>query len=779
MGIFFFSFVAKLMRFIKTFCVVVLVALLHSNVLAQDTVTHRQRPKVGLVLAGGGARGAAFIGVLKYLEELDFPIDYVIGSSMGSVIGGVYCLGYTPDEMAQIIRSIEWKKYIGNHIDRRYSSVEVRKRYGTQIINVPFNSRSIFKEGFLQSFVSEIPIAYVNNNDVDNLLNELSGGYHGTMDFEDLPIPFACTATDIVAGEEVVLRKGNLPKAIRASLAIPGVFTPVVIDGKLMFDGGLTNIFPADVLREIGADIVIGIEFSNEKYFSGDKLPGASKLFDYIYNFVIHFKRDENKKLCDVIIKPNTAEFSMFSFNSNAIDTLVIRGYEAAKQYHDTLLQVKQRLDSIAGHSVGKELHAPRATDLRNQSFYVQSVEMDGVSEAQSYWLKRRGGLDEGGLISTDRVKKSILYYRGTGAFDAISYDFEAVDSTTTNKRLVYHFQPNCRDVVGVGARYDTEDGAAFLLSLGLNEKSLSGFKLGLQGRLSFSPKVNITTKYSLYPIVDFNLGFEYRNQLMRLKVPVDGSLSLRMQMFEVTGSISQCQSLGFVASVGYSFAATNFMHVNFTDIEEDRVFSTLLTAPSFERNMLFGPYFVVGYDDMDHENFAKQGVDVKLSGNYRMEMGNPANTLKNLEFVFRDYITPRMGRFTLVPQMYCRAVFGDDIYANVWNTCGGAVLSKHTEGQLPFIGENQDNRVSDIACVVRCDFRYNFYGKHYLTATYNHLLGFNAEANKLSAALNECYLGLGLRYSYNSFLGPLSFTVQWSELSHRVSGYLSLGYEF
>lgn len=767
------------MRFIKPFCAVVLLALLYSNVLAQDTVTHRQRPKVGLVLAGGGARGAAFIGVLKYLEELDLPIDYVVGSSMGSVIGGIYCLGYSPDEMAEIIESLEWKKYIGNLIDRRYSSLEVRKRYGTQIVNVPFNSRSILKEGFLQAFISEIPIAYVNNRDLDNLFNDLSGGYHDSLDFGNLPIPFACVATDVVAQEEVVLRSGSLPKAMRASLAIPAVFAPVVIDGKLLIDGGLVNIFPADVLRDMGADIVIGIEFSNEKYFSGDQIPGAAKLIDYLYNYLIHFKRDENKKYCDLIIKPNTAEFDLFSFTNSAIDTLLVRGYEAGKLYHDTLLQLKQRLDSLAGHSVGKELHSPRATDLRNQSFYVQSVEMDGVGNAQSYWLKKRGGLDKGGLISTERVKKSILYYRGTGAFDAISYDFEAADSTTTNKRLVYHFHPTCRDVVGVGARYDSEDGAAFLLSLGLNEKSLSGFKLGLQGRLSFSPKINISTKYSLFPIVDLNLGFEYRNQLMRLNVPTDGSLSLRMQMFEVTGNISQCQSLGFVASVGYSLAATNFMHVNFTDIEEDKAFSTLLSAPSFERNVLFGPYFVLGYDDMDHENFAKQGVDVKLSGNYRMEMGNADNTLKNMEFVFRDYITPGMGRFTLVPQMYCRAVFGDVIYANVWNTCGGGVLSKHTEGQLPFIGENQDNWVNDLACVVRCDFRYNFYGKHYLTATYNHLLGFNAEANKLSAALEDCYLGLGLRYSYNSFLGPLSFTVQWSQLSHRVSGYLSLGYEF
>lgn len=763
------------MRFVKFLGVFVLIVGLPVIALGQDSVVTAQRPKVGLVLAGGGARGASFIGVLKYLEELDIPVDYVVGSSMGSIIGGAYCLGYSPDEMAEMIKSVEWKKYIGNSVDRRYSTADVRKRYGSQIVNVPFNSRSLFKEGFLQSFLSEIPIAYVNNNDVENFLNEISGGYHDPMDFGDLPIPFACVATDIVAGEEAVLRSGNLPKAIRASIAIPGVFTPVIYEGKLLFDGGLTNIIPSDVLRKMGADIVIGIEFSNEKYFSGDEIPGAAKLFDYIYNFVIHFKRDENKELCDILIKPNAAEFGPFSFNDRAIDTLVDRGYEAAKQHHETLVCLKQRLDSIAGYSAGKVLQAPRAKDLRHQTFLVRSITMDGVNEAQSYWLKTRGGINEGDVISTEKVNNSILYYRGTGAFDAISYDLEETDSAVAH--LVYNFHPTSRDVVGFGARYDTEDGAALLFSLGLNEKSLSGFKLGFLGRLCFSPKINIMATYSWFPVVDFDLDMEYRNQLLRMTVPDDGNLSFRMRKYEVIGGVSECQRLGFEASVGLSFASINFLQVNFADIENDSQFSAMSSTPSFKHNMLLGPYFSVGYDNMDHEYFAKRGVDVNLNGNFRMEVGGEKNMLTNFELVFRGYITPKMWRITLIPQLYCRTIFGNTVYANLWNTCGGVVAAKHTEGQLPFIGENHDNKVSDLACVLRCDLRYNFYKKHYLTATYNHLLGF--EPDETNVLLKESFSGVGLSYSYNSFVGPLSFSVQWSDMSRRVSAYLSIGYDF
>ena len=153
--------------------------------VAQDTVSVGQRPKVGLVLAGGGARGASFIGVLKYFEELDIPIDYVVGSSMGSIIGGIYALGYSPDEMAEIISSLQWEKYVGNHIDRSCYTADMRERYGTQVINVPFNTKGIFKEGFIPAVISELPIAYVNNKELENLFNELCQGYQRSISFDD------------------------------------------------------------------------------------------------------------------------------------------------------------------------------------------------------------------------------------------------------------------------------------------------------------------------------------------------------------------------------------------------------------------------------------------------------------------------------------------------------------------------------------------------------------------------------------------------------------------
>ena len=749
-------------------------------VMAQDTTSVSQRPKVGLVLAGGGARGASFIGVLKYLEELDIPIDYVVGSSMGSVVGGIYALGYSPDEMAEIISSVDWRKYVGNHIDRSCYSTDLRERYGTQVVNIPFNVRDVFKKGFIPTVISEFPIAYVNNREVENLLNELSQGYQDSIAFDDLPVPFACVATDIVAGEEVVLRSGSLPNAIRASMAIPVVFSPVVINGKLLYDGGLTNIFPSDVLREMGVDIVIGIEFSNEKYFYGNTIPKASKLFDYLYNFGIHLKRDENKKLCDILIKPKAAEFGPFSFTPEAIDTLVSRGYQAACQSRDALLQVKHLLDSVSGQPVHKRPRINRANPLNGQSIMVQKVVMDGenLNEYQVDWLKRRGKIHEGKFVTKDHIRKAIELYRGTGAFDAVSYNLVSGDSLAKGQQLVFHLGSTVPDVVGLGARYDTEEGAALLFSMGLNEHSLSGLKLKLKGRLSFNPRINVKATYSLFSIANFSLAYEYRNQLMGMSVCGNDKVYLRMQTHEISGFVSQFQLLNLAGEFGVAYASTSFPQVNLNDFHHEMTDSLAALSQVFKDSKLFGPFFSIGYDNLDRGVFAKHGVCAGIEGHLRMDTRKKETLMGDMGFSFKGCLTPWHESITIIPQLYGRLCFDESLYVPLWNTIGGEIKGRHCEGQLPFVGINHIRRVGDLSTVLGCDFRYNIWRKHYFTAIYNIFLCFDDNLRKSDKPI-ESYSGFGLKYSYDSYIGPIGLTAQWSDINRQISLYFSIGYDF
>lgn len=750
------------------------------SLMAQDSLLVEQRPKVGLVLAGGGARGASFIGVLKCLEELDIPIDYVVGSSMGSIIGGIYALGYTPDEMAKIISSLQWEKYVGNHIDRSCYSADLRERYGSLVVNIPINVQDVFKEGFIPAVISELPIAYVNNTEIENLFNELSQGYQDSIGFNDLPVPFACVATDIVAGKEVVLRSGSLPKAIRASMAIPGVFSPVVINGKLLYDGGLINIFPSDVLREMGADIIIGIEFSNERYFFGNTIPTASKLFDYIYNFVIHPKRDENKKLCDILIKPNTAEFSPFSFTSKAIDTLMVRGYQATYQNRETLLQLKHLLASVSGRQVHKRPRIIRATNLNGQPIVVQEVVMDGddLNGFQVDWLKRRGKIHEGNTVTTENIRKAIELYRGTGAFGAVSYELTSIDSLSEGQQLTFHLSSTSPDVVGFGARYDTEEGAALLFSFGLNEHRLSGLKLKLKGRLSFSPRVSAQATYSLFSIANFNLAYEFRNQLMRMSAFGHDDLDLRMQTHELSGFISQFQLLNFTAEIGASYSATSFPQVNSNDLYHETADSIAMLSQAFGNSSLFGPYFSIRYDNLDQNDFAKKGSCINLEGHFRRDIHANQTLLYDIEFGYRSYFTTRHEKFTIIPQLYGRLCINESSYAPLWNIIGGEMIGRYCDGQIPFVGVNHVKKVGDLSTVLRCDLRYNVWRKHYFTAICNMFLGSDDNEKKKGTPL-VCYSGIGLKYSYDSYIGPIGLTAQWSNINRQISLYFSIGYDF
>lgn len=748
-----------------------ILCLAATSVHAQDSLRTPTRPKVGLVLAGGGARGASFIGVLKYLEELDIPIDYVIGTSMGSVIGGIYALGYSPDELAQMISSINWSKIIGNNIDRSMLSKTLRDRNSTHIVSIPINLRGILKEGLIRSFLSELPSAYVNNNEVDNLFNELCYGYQDNIDFNELPIPFCCIVTDIVSGEEVALHSGNLPKAIRASMAFPAVFSPVVIDGRLMYDGGLTNIFPSDVLHDMGADIIIGIEFSNEKYFLGENIPSVSKLFDYIYNFAIHVKREDNRQLCDILIKPNASEFGALSFTSEAIDTLIQRGYAEARQNQDALMRIKHRIDSIAGEPVQNELCRNRTSKLKDKNVMVSSIEMNGPTPRQAKWLKRRGRLREGTFISTNDIRKSIELFQGTGAFDRISYDLKETDSVTETYKLSLNLHQPSPDVVGFGIHYDTEESAALLFSLGLNEKRLSGPKLNLRGRLSFNPQFNATLTYPFATMASVKLSYDIRWQFVKMTILDDKSFNFRNLRQEVKTCLSSYQTNDFQADAGVFFTFNKINHVN----NNDDTKTAIPTDDYFVNNQFAGAYINFNYDNLDHYYFATKGVNLTVQGHHYEELNKNQHSFQDVSVSFISYITPYKSRFTLIPQFYGRIIFGEVNYANLCNVIGGEVAGRYTPSQMPFIGINGMTAFDNKTAIVRCDFRYNIKGRHYFTAIGNVVLG----AGNLRRESIDCFTGIGLRYSFNSPLGPISLTGQWSDLNHAVSAYFSFGHYF
>ena len=752
----------------------------------QALMVNPPRAKVGVVLGGGGAKGASHIGALKYIEEMGIPIDYVAGTSMGSIIGGLYAMGYSPDEMAELIANMNWSEYIGNKIDRTTMANEPRERNSTTLVNIPFSLQSIFDNDPNTNFINSLPSAYVNNSSLVNLFNDLCVGYQEEMNFNDLPIPFACVATDIVTGEEIVLRSGNVPTAMRASMAIPGVFSPVSIGDMVLVDGGLVNNFPADVLKEMGADIIIGVEVTSEKKITPEDIQSLPQLLGRLVTNSTNGKRKENRELCNIRIVPDVNGFGMLSFTPEAIDTLVNRGYKKAAEFHDQLLAIKQHLDHQAGYTLGKELHAHKAYNLLEDSVVINSIKFSNVNSRDSRWLMRKGNLEVGKSYSKNEIEHAVSIYRGTGCFDEITYNVKEQDSThargvlSDTYDLSINMKPTKPNVVGLGLRYDTEEGAALLLKFGINEKNFEGSKLDFKVKLSYNPKVSLIYTYAKPSLANFSAAYSYRNEHFRLGETSRG-LNMRYQQHKVSGYISQFHLLNFSTKVGLSYSNTIY---DLSSLEGSFLDSTIFT-----QNKLLTPFVNVAYDNLDDDYFAKQGIKARMTARYHIDMEPPKifdseNRYFDLAYSFQSYLTPGNGRFTLIPQVYGRYVSGLPLYYNLMNIYGGEIQGRHFEEQLPFIGYTYVSNWNNNLTVFRLDLRYNFYGKHYLTGMYNfmaylnHLLYYDFS---LSEAFDFKEQGVGLKYSYNSPLGPISLTAHWSNTHHgqHIGAYFSFGYTF
>ena len=748
-----------------------------------NTTIQPPRLKVGVVLGGGGAKGASHIGALKYIEEIGIPVDYVAGTSMGSIIGGFYALGYSPDELTELISGMNWSEYIGNKIDRSMMSEEMRQRNSTLMFQVPFSTESLFDSDPNTKFISQLPSAYVNNSSLVNLFNDLCVGYQEEMDFNDLPIPFACVATDMITGKEVVLRSGSVPTAMRASMAIPGVFSPVTIDDKVLVDGGLVNNFPADVLRDMGADIIIGIEVTSTKDVTINDLKSLPQVFLRLVTNSTSAKRKENREMCDVHIIPDITGFGMLSFTPEAIDTLVGRGYKKASEYHDQLLAIKKAVDASAGHPVSKTLHAPHAKNLDKESVFIRSITFNNVSPQEGNWLIRKGRLKVGKTYSEADIENAVKTYRGTGCFDEITYQIKEHDSIHQDNQLsdAYDLNVNMKyakpHVFGLGVRYDTEEGAGLLLHVGLNEKKFNGSKLNANFKLSYNPKIDLTYTYSRSSLANFSLSCGYRNEHFRITDTYDKSFNMSYQQQKASAYISQFHLLNFSTAFGVSYTNTTF---DLSSMAGENILDSLV----FVQNTLLTPFVNLKYDNLDDAYFAKHGVAARVNGSYHMELKESKKKFFDVNYAFQSYITPFNGRFTIIPQMYGRHVTGFPFLYNVWNLYGGEIAGRHFDHQLPFIGINSVQSTGDRVSILRCDLRYNFYGNHYLTAIYNIFvyMYFQPGTENLGDILYLGAQGAGLKYSYNSPLGPISLMAQWSDngnIRNKFSAYFSFGYTF
>lgn len=310
------------------YCLHILLVLL---LLAGVATAQSDRPRVAVVLSGGGAKGVAHIGALKVIEEAGIPVDIICGTSMGSLIGALYSIGYSTDFLDSLVRAQDWTFLLSDRTAPSDLTLRQREEQNTYAFIRGLDESRPQKGGLIRG------------RNLMRLFRELCQDYLDSISFDSMPIPYACVATDIVTNSEVDFHSGSLIHAMRASMAIPGVFTPVRMGDKVLVDGGLRNNYPADLARAMGADIIIGVTVQSP-LLSADEIGDALSVMMQVIDINTKNKYQDNLSSSDVVMEVDVHGYSAASFFPSAIDTLLARGESEARRHWDELVAISKRI---------------------------------------------------------------------------------------------------------------------------------------------------------------------------------------------------------------------------------------------------------------------------------------------------------------------------------------------------------------------------------------------------------------------------------------------------
>jgi NTE family protein len=401
--------VNKLLLFVALF----LVSQMWTSTALADAIS--KQPKIGLALSGGGARGAAHIGVIRELERQNIRIDYIAGTSMGAIIAGLYASGMSVDQIDQAYRSIDWKHVLNDSPPRQ--DLSMRRKFDQSVFQL--DKKIGIKNGKV-----DVPAGVIRGQKLELELQKLLMHVAEIDDFDKLVIPFRAIASDIASNQVVVLGSGSLSQALRASMAVPGVFTPVKVDDRLLVDGGITNNLPVDVVRKMGADIVIAVDIGSP-FLKMDETVNIFTVAEQLTNILVRRTTDQQINTLandDVLIVPELGTFSAGNFTGSA--SLIQKGEAAAQEKISSLAQL------VSPNPVPSA--KPEACPSCQLALPVISyVRVNNDSQVDDEYLRQMLQQQTGQPLDVPTLEQDIGRIYGLGIFDSVQYDLEKTGSET------------------------------------------------------------------------------------------------------------------------------------------------------------------------------------------------------------------------------------------------------------------------------------------------------------------------------------------------------------
>jgi NTE family protein len=716
------------------------------NSFSQDTI---KKPKIGLVLSGGGAKGFAHIGVLNVLEDAGIKIDYIGGTSMGAVIGGLYAIGYNAKQIDSIINTTNFSNVINDYIPRSSKNFYEKRNDEMYALILPFNK---FRIG--------TPEALSKGMYNFNLLSYLTLPVRHVRDFNQLPIPFVCIGTNIALGEQVVFDKGILAQTITGSSSLPSIFSPVIIDNNLIIDGGVINNYPIEEVRKMGADIIIGVDVQSG-LLTKDELRSATKVFFQITNLQMVERMKAYSNLTDVYIKPDVKEYGVVSFEKAA---------DIIKKGEDATFAIYEKISLL----VDKEnpYHKPKLK-VQTDSLTIVDIKVNELKNYSRDYVIGKLNFKPKSKISFKDLETGINNINATQNFSSVSYYFDK--NGEFDDLILTLTESPVKTNLKFALHYDGLYKSAVLVNI-TNKKTF--FKNDfLSADLALGD--NLRYYFDYYIDNGFQLSYGFKSQLNQFNknVPVnvitrnsEASNSINVDYLNLSNQI-------YIQSVfAQKFLIGIGVELEYLDVSSE----TLEADPTIAKSSFFSFFGYIKYDSYDNKYFPKKGW--YFSGNPEL-------------YLFSSESSDNFKPFSILK---AEAGIAKTIFKNATIKLQSEAGTSIGDKRLPYF----DFILGGYGFYNTNNFKY-FYGYDFLSIAGNSYLestitfdyeifkknhiNFSANYANLGDDLYSSldwislpkYSGYALGYGMETIIGPIEMKYSWSPENNDSHLWFSVGFIF
>lgn len=749
----------KKLIFILSF--IIFNSTLAQSIKDQDTL---QNIKVGLVLSGGGAKGMAHIGVLKVIEEAGLQIDYIGGTSMGAIVGALYAAGYSAKQLDSIFTSQNYSSLLQDDIPRNSKTFFEKDDAEKYAITLPFDQ---FKVSF--------PKALSKGQNMYNLLSKLLNHVSNINDFNKLPIPFFCIATNIETGKETVLNKGYLPRAITASGAIPTLFSPVQVKDSIYVDGGITNNYPVERVKALGADFIIGVDVQ-DTLKTKEELQSALKVFMQISNY--NTVKDMVTKLqqTNIYIHPNIKDYNIISFD-DAKD-IIQQGVLEGNKF-------KNQLKNIAKKQ--KKRNKTKITIPTNDSIFIKKVQIEGIQHYSRAYVLGKLKLNTPIKTSYKKFNEGVNNLSVTGNFQDINYRFiEDKEGATTIKFNLR--ESNSKMLLRIAAHYDDLYRTAALLNI-TRKRLLTNNDVA-----SFDFIIGDNIRYNFNYYIDkgfyWSLGFNSFLNKFNKNVSVDFFTNNESDIIPST-RLNQID-LNYLELTNQFFVETLFKRSYLIRLGAEHKWLKYVSETIgldennnprtlFDNTHYFSTYGTLRFDTYDNQLYPSKGFYFKGDFHY---------------YLFQDGINTDFDQFSIAKTKIGVAASLFKNFSAVLSTEGGLKIGdggstnsfdffmggygfKETNNLIPFYGFDALSHRGNTYLKSTLSFDYELYKNCHVNLSANIAnIGNNLFLTK--QWINGIdYTGYALGGGWETFLGPVELKYSYSPERKKGEWHVGVGFRF